>query len=35
MGSMKTWRRGTARVAGVALAAMIVSASPAARSRCS
>jgi TRAP-type transport system periplasmic protein len=26
MGSMKTWRRGTARVAGVALAAMIVSA---------
>jgi TRAP-type C4-dicarboxylate transport system substrate-binding protein len=28
MGSMKRWRRGTARVAGVALAAMIVSAAP-------
>jgi len=28
MGSMKTWRRGTARVAGVALAAMILSAAP-------
>jgi TRAP-type C4-dicarboxylate transport system substrate-binding protein len=28
MGSMKTWRRGTARVAGVALAAMIVSVAP-------
>ena len=28
MGSVKTWRRGTARTAGVALAAMIVSAAP-------